>query len=81
MKNCLSLPSLGWIFYYSQRIEDDEPVYTYTDKYTRHFLGQSMKGVEAFNQYYQSKTSDKIFDTISEESKVRGNKYEIVDEN
>ena len=56
MKNCLSLPSLGWKYYNSMREEDDadiEPIYSYNDKYMRHFVRQSIKGgkVGAFNQY------------------------------
>ena len=29
MKNCLSLPSLGWKYYNSKRTEEDEPIYSY----------------------------------------------------
>ena len=31
MKDCLSLPSLGWKYFNSQRCEDDEPLYSYTE--------------------------------------------------
>ena len=57
MKDCLSLPGLGWKCFNSLRTEDDEPIYTYNDKYMRWFVRQSMKGrrVCAFNQYYKSK--------------------------
>ena len=56
MKNCLSLPSLGWKYYNSKRTKEDEPIYSYNDKYMRHFVRQSIKGgkVGAFNQYYES---------------------------
>ena len=49
--------------------ENDEPIYTYTDKYMRWFIRQSIKGGRccAFNQYYKSEISDKIFKIISEE--------------
>ena len=47
----------------------------------RHFVRQSIKGgkVGAFNQYYQSNISDKIFKTISEELNIQGTKYEIIE--
>ena len=35
MKDCLSLPGLGWKFINSSRTEQYEPTYTYNDKYTR----------------------------------------------
>ena len=42
---------------------------------------KSIKGgkVGAFNQYYESNISDKIFKTISEELNVEGTKYEIIE--
>ena len=56
MKNSLTLPSLGWKYFNSLRDENDEPIYTYTDKYMRWFIRQSIKGGRccAFNQYYKS---------------------------
>ena len=56
MKDCLSLPGLGWKYFNSLRTEEDEPIYTYNDKYMRWFVRQSIKGgrVCAFNQYYKS---------------------------
>ena len=62
MKDFLSLPGLGWKFFNSLRTEEDEPIYTYDDKYMRWFVCQSMKGgrVCAFNQYYKSKHFDDI---------------------
>ena len=52
MKDCLSLPGLGWKHFNSLRTEEDEPKYTYNDKYMRWFVRQSIKGgrVCAFNQ-------------------------------
>ena len=81
MKDCLSLPSLGWKHFMSSRCVDDEPIYSYTDKYMRHFVRQAIKGgkVGAFNQLYESQISDKIFNTISNNLNVNGNKYEIVE--
>ena len=35
MKDCLSLPGLGWKYFNSLRTEEDEPIYTYNDKYMR----------------------------------------------
>ena len=56
MKDCLSLPGLGCKYFTSLRTEEDEPIYTYNDKYMRWFIRQSIKGgqVCAFNQYYKS---------------------------
>ena len=47
----------------------------------RHFVRQSIKGgkVGAFNQYFESKISDKIFKTISEKLDIQGTKYEIIE--
>ena len=84
MKDCLSLPSLGWKYFNLTRDQPDliEPIYTYTDKYMRHFVRQSIKGgkVGAFNQIYESEVSDIIFDIIKLELGVSGNKYEIIEE-
>ena len=79
MKDCLSLPGLGWNFFNSLRREEDEPIYTYNDKYMRWFVRQSIKGgrVCAFNQYYKSKHFDDIKKLISEELCVKGNTYEF----
>ena len=35
MKDCLSLPGLGWKYFNSLRTEEDEPIYSYNDKYMR----------------------------------------------
>ena len=43
MKDCLSLPGLGWKYFNSLRTEEDEPIYTYNDKYMRWFVRQSIK--------------------------------------
>ena len=52
MKDCLSLPGLGWKYFNSLRTSEDEAIYTYNDKYMRWFVRQSIKGgrVCAFNQ-------------------------------
>ena len=51
MKDCLSLPGLGWKFFNSLRTEEDEPIYAYNDKSMRWFVRQSIKRgrVCAFN--------------------------------
>ena len=69
MKDCLSLPGLGWKFFNLLITEEDEPIYTYNDKYMRWFVRQSIKGgrVCAFNQYYKSKICDDILKIISKE--------------
>ena len=43
MKDCLSLPRLGWKSFKSLRTEEDEPIYAYNDKYMRWFVRQSVK--------------------------------------
>ena len=44
MKDCLSAPGLGWKYFNSMRDENDEPIYSYNDKYMRWFVRQSIKG-------------------------------------
>ena len=82
MKDCLSLPGLGWKYFNSLRTEEKEPKYTYNDKYMRWFVRQSIKGerVCAFNQYYKSKHFDDIKKIISKELCVKGNTYDIFEE-
>ena len=43
MKDCLSIPGLGWKYFNSLRTEEDEPINTYNDKYMRWFVRQSIK--------------------------------------
>ena len=38
MKDCLSLPGLGWKYFKSLKTEEDEPIYTYDDKYMRCYV-------------------------------------------
>ena len=80
MKDCLSLPGLGWKNFNSLRTED-EPIYTYNDKCMRHILRQCIKRgcVCTFNQYYKSKNCDVILKIISEELKVKGKIYDIIE--
>ena len=82
MKDCLSLPGLGWKYFNWLRTEEDEPIYTYNDKSMRWFVRQSIKGgrVCAFNQHYKSKHFDDIKRIISKELVVKGNTYEIFEE-
>ena len=81
MKDCLFLPGLGWKNFNSLRTEEDEPIYSYNEKYMRWFVRQSIKGgrVCAFNQYYESKICDDILKFISEELNVTGNIYDIIE--
>ena len=53
MKDCLSLTGLGLKYFNSLRTEEDEPIYTYNDKYLRHFVRQAASGgrVCPFNQF------------------------------
>ena len=82
MKDCLSLPGLGWKYFNSLRTEEDEAIYTYNDKYKRWFVRQSIKGgrVCAFNQYYKSKHFEDIKKIISKFLDVEGTVYEIFEE-
>ena len=81
MKDCLSLPGLGWKYFNSLRTEEDEPIYTYNDKYMKWFVRQCIKGgrVCAFNQYYKSKICDDVLKIISEELNVKGIIYDIIE--
>ena len=81
MKDCLSLPGLGWKYFNSLRTEEDEPIYTYNDKYMRCFVRQSIKGgrVCAFNQYYKSKHCDDILKIINKELAVKGTVYDTIE--
>ena len=65
MKDCLSLPGLGWNYFNSLRTERDESMFTYKDKYMRRFVRESIETgrVCAFNQHYKKK-----FVTISYKS-------------
>ena len=75
MKACLSAPVLGWKNLHSMRDENDEPMYTYNDKYMRWFVRQSIKGgsVCAFIQFYISKTCVDCLKILSDELNVKGN--------
>ena len=81
IKDCLSLPNLGWKYFNSLRTEEKEPIYTYNDKYMRWFVRQSIKRrrVCAFNQYYKSKNCYDISNIISGESNVKGNYYDNIE--
>ena len=82
MKDCLSLPGLGWKYFNSLRTQEDEAIYTYNDKYMRWLVRQSIKGgrVCAFNQYYKSKHFEGIKKIISKFLDVKGTVYEIFEE-
>ena len=83
MKDCISLPGLGWKYFNSLRTEEDEPIYTYNDKHMRRFVRQSIKGgrVCAFNQYYKSDHYYDIKKILAKELGVRnGNFYVIIEE-
>ena len=81
MKDCLGLPGLGLKCFNSLRTEEDEPIYTYIDKYMRRFVQQAAYGgrVCAFNQYYNSKPCDVILKIISKELCVKGSVYNIIE--
>ena len=82
MKDCLSLPGLGWKYFNNLRTEEDEPIYTYNDKYMRWFVKQSIKRRRAcaFNQQYKSNHFEDIKRILSKEFGVKGNIYDIIEE-
>ena len=81
MKDCLYLPGLGWKYFKSLRTKEDEPIYTYNDKYMRWFVRQSIKGVRvcAFIQYYKSKHCDDILKIVNKELAVKGTIYDTIE--
>ena len=44
IKDCLSLPGLEFKYFNSLRSDQDEPIYTYNDKYMRWFVHQASYG-------------------------------------
>ena len=84
MKDNLGLPGLGWKYFNSLGTEEDEPIYSYNDKYVRWFVRLSIKGgrVAAFNQYHKSDHYDDIIKVLSKELGVPkiANIYEIIEE-
>ena len=81
MKDCLSLPGLGWKYFKSLRTEEVEALYTYKDNCMRWFVRQSLKRgrVCAFNQYCESKICDDFSKITSGELNVTGNIYDIIE--
>ena len=69
------------IFCSSLKNEDDEPLYTYTDIYLRHFFRNSKGGeVGTVNLGYQREISYNKFDFIKEELFFNGKIFDIVEE-
>ena len=81
IRDCLSLPGLGSKKFISLRTDQEEPIYTYNDKYMSWFVRQSIKGgrVCASNQYYKSQLCHDILKIISEELNVKGITYDIIE--
>ena len=81
MKDCLSLPGLGWKYFNSLRTVEDESIYSYDDKYMRWFVRQSIKGgrVCAFNQYYKPKHCDDFLKKVNKELAVKGTVYDTIE--
>ena len=79
MKDCLSLPGLGLKYFTTLGTEQDEPIYTYNNKYMRWYVRQAAYGVCSFNQYYKSKNCDDILKIISKELCGKGNDYDIIE--
>ena len=81
MKDCLSLPGLGWKYFNLLKTEEDEPIYTYNEKYMRWFVRQSIKGgrVCAFNEHYKSKQCDDILKILNNELAVKGTVYDTIE--
>ena len=83
LKDYLSLPGLGWKYFNSLRTEEDEPIYTYNNKYMRWFVRQSIKGgrVCSFNQHYKSKHCNDILKIINKELALKGTVYDTIEAN
>ena len=81
MKNSLILPSLANKYFISLRDENNEPIYTYTDPFMRHFVRRRKEGGRcvASYHYYESIISDKKFNIISKELNVNGKICDISD--
>ena len=81
IKDCLSAPGLGWKYLNSMRDENDEPIYTYNDKYMRCFVKHLIKGARVcvFNQYYRSKICDDVLKILSKELYVKRNVYDVIE--
>ena len=81
MKDSFSLPRLGRKYFSSLRTGEDEPIYTYNDKYMRWFVRQSIKErrICVFIQYYKSKICDDILKINSEELNVNGKIYDFIE--
>ena len=82
MKDCLSVPGLGLKNFKNLRTEEDEPIYTYNDKYLRNFVRQAAYGgrICAFNQYFKSKHCVDFLKIVNKELAVKDNKnvYETI---
>ena len=63
------------------RDENDEPIYTYNDKYMRLFVRQSNKGgrVCSFDQYNKSKICGDFFKILPRELKFEGIVYDNIE--
>ena len=81
MKNSTNLPRLANKYLNSLRDGNDEPLYTYTDPFMRHFAKQSIKGgrCTALSQWYKSTISDEVFNLISKDLNIIGDMSEILD--
>ena len=79
MKNSLTLRILANKFFTRLTVEDDEPIYTYTNPFMRDFVRDAIKGgkCNGFSQHYKSEFPDEAFDIISRELGVEGNVCDI----
>ena len=80
MKDCLSSPRLGWKCFNSLKTEEDEPNFTYNDRYMRWFLRENINGgqVCAFNQFFKPKICDSISKHLSEELVLKRNASDFI---
>ena len=81
VKDALSAPSLGWKTLNSMTDASDETIYTYSDIYLKHYVGQNIKGgrVCAFNQCFMSEICGDVLKMLSRELKVEGNVYDVIE--
>ena len=66
MKNSLTLPSLGCMYFITLTDESDEPLHTYKYKNMRSFVSQKIEGgrFAIFKKKYESIIADKVLSPL-----------------
>ena len=72
IKSCLYVHILGWKISNDEKYigKSDDKIFIYSEKYTRHFVQESIKGGEvgAFNQIFESPMAQNIMKVIKKNS-------------